>query len=39
MRLERVTSAAHQMYTQTMALYKKAPRPMSNAKRRPKSVF
>ena len=39
MRLERVTSAAHPMYTQTMALYKKSARPMSSAKRRPKSVF
>ena len=39
MRLERVTSAAHPMYTQTMALYKKAPRPMSNAKHRRGSVF
>ena len=39
MRLEHVTSAAHPMYTQAMALYKKSSRPMSSAKRRPKSVF
>lgn len=39
MRLERVTSAAHPMYTQTMALYKKASRPMSSAKHRRSSVF
>lgn len=39
MRLERVTSAAHLMYTQSMALYKKASRPMSNAKYRRRSVF
>ena len=39
MRLEHVTSAAHPMYTQTMALYKRASRPMSSAKHRRRSVF